>query len=121
MYDDYGPDYDSPINRKVQDLFKQCLFISNTELVTQFQGKFYLQNNGLAMGVADSPNLANLYGAYFKTKNKVLENPAIAFYGRYIDDCLTIVYAKSEQEVLHKVENIVKFNKCVIEWNISVS
>ena len=77
VYNDYGPDYDSPINRKIQDLFKRCLYVGNTELVTQFQNKFYLQNNGLAMGVADSPDLANLYGAYFETKNKVLENPAI--------------------------------------------
>ena len=73
------------------------------------------------MGVADSPDLANLYGAYFETKNKVLENPAIAFYGRYIDDCLAIVYAESEQEALHKLENIVKFDECVIEWNVSAS
>ena len=121
VYDDYGPDYDSPINRKIQDLFKRCLYVGNTELVTQFQNKFYLQNNGLAMGVADSPDLANLYGAYFETKNKVLENPAIAFYGRYIDDCLAIVYAESEQEALQKVENIVKFDECVIEWNVSAS
>ena len=72
------------------------------------------------MGVADSPDLANLYGHYFESQLRVLNDPLIPFYGRYIDDCLAIVYASSEQEALAKVQYI-KFDNCVIEWSASES
>jgi len=72
------------------------------------------------MGVADSPNLANLFGYYFERLHGVLTNPKIPFYGRYIDDCLAIVYATSEQEALNIVSSIT-FDGCVIEWNVSYS
>ena len=47
--------------------------------------KYYLQLNGLAMGVPESPNLANLYGWYFENKANILADPLIVFYGQYID------------------------------------
>ena len=103
----------------VQRHFKRCMEVGNTELITQFQGQYYLQKRGLAMGVADSPDLANLYGWYFEDKVKILEHPLIPFYGRYIDDCLAIVYANSEEEAVALCANTVKFDGCVIEWSAS--
>ena len=55
------------------------------------------------MGVADSPDLANLYGWYYERKLKVLDDPDLAFYGRYIDDCLAIVAAASSADAIKMV------------------
>jgi len=101
-------------------LFKRCLRIGNVNLVTQFQGKFYKQRKGLAMGVACSPDLANLYGLYFELICGIQSQPDIVFYGRYIDDCLAIVKATSEADALTKV-GTVQFDGCVIEWSASRS
>jgi hypothetical protein len=99
-------------------MFIRCLRVGNTHLITHFQGKYYEQIKGLAMGVADSPDLANLYGWYFERNSNILINERTAFYGRYIDDCLAIVYAQSETEALEFV-NQLKFDGCVIEWDVS--
>jgi hypothetical protein len=56
--------------------------------------------------------------AHFEELLHVLERPEFVFYGRYIDDCLAIVYASSEQEALALVEDIV-FDNCVIQWSSS--
>jgi len=101
-------------------VFHKCLKLGNLNLVTQFKDTFYRQTVGLAMGVADSPDLANLYGWYFEEKCGILSNSDVAFYGRYIDDCFAIVYASSEQDAINKV-SIVQFDNCVIEWNASAS
>jgi hypothetical protein len=103
------------------ELFKQCLEVGNTQLLTRFQGQIYLQLNGLAMGVADSPDLANLYGAYFEEKARVLDSDNIYYYGRYIDDCLAVVYAESEEQAVNILKDKIKFDGCVIEWDASGS
>ena len=103
---------------KLMKLFMDCLEVGNTELLTQFQGTTYLQLNGLAMGVADSPDLANLYGWFCENRDKVLQEPDIAFYGRYIDDCIGIVYAPSEEEALRTMQATVHIDDCVIEWQV---
>jgi hypothetical protein len=81
-------------------LFDQALRIGNMELLTQFDGNVYQQLNGLAMGVADSPDLANLYGWFCEKRDGLMLDSHIAFYGRYINDCIGIVYAHSPQDVL---------------------
>ena len=100
------------------ELFTRCLLVGNTHLITQFQGKYYEQLKGLAMGVASSPDLANCYGWHFERNSVALKDPRIAFYGRYIDDCLAVVYASNETEARLLVEQI-KFDGCVIEWDVS--
>ena len=100
------------------ELFTRCLLVGNTHLITQFQGKYFEQLRGLAMGVASSPDLANAYGWYFERKCEILQDARMAFYGRYIDDCLAIVYASSETEARSLVSQIT-FDDCVIEWDVS--
>ena len=99
-------------------LFNDALRVGNTELLTQFDGKVYLQLNGLAMGVADSPDLANLYGWFCEKRDGVLHDPRIAFYGRYIDDCLGIVYAGNPQEALAILRSRVTIDDCEITWDV---
>jgi hypothetical protein len=113
------PDHDSNANRKHQEIFRRCLDCGNKDLITQYQHETYIQNRGLAMGVADSPDLANLYGYHFEKLSGIQTDPKIPFYGRYIDDCLAIVYASSEHEALQYLSNKIHFDECVIEWNVS--
>ena len=50
-------------NDHLQRFFSLACDVGNTQLITQFNGQIYEQLNGLAMGVADSPDLANLLGS----------------------------------------------------------
>ena len=110
--------YNNEIKLKI---FKSAIEIGNTQLITQHGEKYYLQLNGLAMGVADAPDLANLYGCHFETLCDILHHPQVAFYGRYIDDCFSIVYAESSDEALRIISDKVIFDGCVIEWAVSDS
>jgi hypothetical protein len=104
-------------NTELQTFFSLCCDIGNTQLITQFNGQIYEQLNGLAMGVADSPDLTNLFGYYFERRSRVLDHPNIFYYGRYIDDCLAIVYAESNLEAINLLQSLIKFDNCVIEWS----
>jgi hypothetical protein len=98
--------------------FDHALRIGNTELLTQFDGTVYQQLNGLAMGVADSPDLANLYGWFCEKRDGIMNDSRIAFYGRYIDDCIGIVYARSPQDALAIMQSKVKIDDCEITWDV---
>jgi hypothetical protein len=106
--------HDDPFNRQQQDFFRHCLRVGNTKLITQFQNVVYEQLNGLAMGVASSPDLANLYGYYFERLRGVLNHNDVFYYGRYIDDCLAIVYAESEHHAINLLQGLVQLDNCVI-------
>ena len=132
MYEDYmlnrAPAETSNLGREERlqldiqlRIFQRAIEIGNTKLITQHGDDFYLQLNGLAMGVADSPDLANLFGAYFEERSQILADDNIAFYGRYIDDCFSIVYADNEDEALDLLRNKIKFDGCVIEWAVSAN
>jgi hypothetical protein len=99
-------------------LVHEALHAGNTGLYLQFHGKFYRQRRGLAMGVADSPDLANLYGAHFETNCEAVQSLRTAFYGRFIDDCLWIVEATSEEDALTFCRQL-KFDNCNIIWEAS--
>lgn len=102
-------------------IFMECLMVGNTRLVCKYKDKFYEQLRGLAMGVSDSPDLANLYGAYFEMNVcKIHNHPDVPFYGRFIDDCLAIVYATSETAAIN-IAKTVQFDGCTIEWEASES
>jgi len=73
------------------------------------------------MGVASSPDLANLYGCFFEDRVGIHSHPDIPFYRRYIDDCLSLVYAKDELSAKHLLENSIVFDNCTIEWSASDS
>jgi hypothetical protein len=107
--------------QKRLEIFERSVVVGNTDLVCTFQGQNYLQLQGLAMGVADSPDLANLYGWFFERQSKILERPEVIFYGRYIDDCLAIVYANSPDEAVQNIAKLIQFDGCTIEWEAASS
>jgi hypothetical protein len=100
------------------DVFLRCLQTGNKDLVTQYKDLVYKQRNGLAMGVVDSPDVANLSGWFFERQSQIFSHPLVPFYRWFIDDIIGIVYASSETEAL-TIMNIIKFNGCVIEWSAS--
>jgi hypothetical protein len=100
-------------------IFESAIEIGNTQLITQHGDKYYEQLNGLAMGVADSPDLANLWGVHFEKRSNILTDQKVPYYGRYIDDILSLVYAKSAEEALEYIKNKISFDGCVIEWAVS--
>jgi hypothetical protein len=102
-------------------IFKNAIEIGNTQLITQHGDRFFEQLNGLAMGVADSPDLSNLFGAHFEQRSKILDHPQVAFYGRYIDDVFSIIYAESADEARELLSKNIVFDSCVIEWAVSDS
>ena len=91
------------------------------ELLTQFDRKIYQQLNGLAMGIADSPDLANLYGWFCEKCDGVLNKPRIAYYGCYINDCIEIVYTHDPQEALTIMKNKVIIKDCEITWSVGTA
>jgi hypothetical protein len=99
-------------------IFSKCMTVANENLITMYDGKYYKQKRGLAMGIACAPDLANLYGFWFERILKITEHPLIPFYGRYIDDVFAIIYASSEAEAINIISQ-VKYDNCTIEWNAS--
>ena len=68
--------------------FKELLTIATTESLILFNGKYYQQTDGVAMGSPLGPTLANIFLGY--NEPKWLSNCPIAFkplfYQRYVDD-----------------------------------
>jgi len=120
MYEEYTGVPSTEKELKEMQLFILALRVGNLNLITQYNNLFYRQKNGLAMGVSDSPDLANLYGWWFERNAQIMSHPLIPYYGRFIDDILAIVYASSEAEA-RGILNLIKFDGCVIEWNVSES
>jgi hypothetical protein len=68
------------------------------------------------MGVAASPDLANLYRCYFE--EKILPNEKFLFFGQFIDNVFAIVAANSAQEALETTQ-LVQYKDVVIEYSVS--
>ena len=99
-----------------KQLFGRCLRIALRNLITTFAGRTFLQTRGLAMGVACSPDLANLYGCFYE--EKVLPDERIPFFGRFIDDVLGVVYANSAEEAL-TIASLISYEDVELEWSVS--
>jgi len=99
-----------------KQLFGRCLWIALRNLITTFAGCTFLQTRGLAMGVACSPDLANLFGCYYE--ERVLPEERMPFFGRFIDDVLAVVYADSAEEAL-TIASIISYEGVNLEWSIS--
>ena len=91
-------------------MFKKALFIANKNLLYQFDGK-----------IASSLDLVNLYSCFFENEVDIHLYPDISFYGRYINNCLGLIYTKNKWSVKCLLENLVIFNNCTIEWSASDS
>lgn len=103
------------------EIFIRCLLVATKNLILRYQDTYYLQAKGLAMGVSHAPTLSQAFGAWFERLAGLPGHPLIPFYGRFIDDCLAIVYADSEASAINIASTTVQFDGCKIEWNASPS
>ena len=101
------------------DCLRLALRLSLTKLVCLYDGMLYEQLRGLAMGVAESPDVANLFGCHFEEKVNVMADERIPFYGRYIDDCFSIVRAQSCESARQYMADKIQFDGCQILWDAS--
>ena len=72
---------------QITSLLRVCL----TSNYFVFDGKFYTQTHGAAMGSPVSPIVANLYVEDFEEKALNSFPHSIKFWGRYVDDTICVI------------------------------
>ena len=72
----------------------------------QFQGRFYEQLHGAAMGSPISPIVANLYMEDFETKaiSSAVHPPSI--WKRFVDDTFVVIESSRKEEFLDHINNL---------------
>lgn len=81
-------------------LLQHCLL----NIFFQYNGKFFMQNKGLAMGSPLSPVLANLFMSKLEVELKQLEDfPRI--WWRYVDDVFAVVKRSKIDDVLKMINS----------------
>ena len=63
-----------------------------------FNGKFYTQTEGSAMGSPVSPHVANLFMEHFEVKAIGSFNHVVKFWARYVDDTFCIIHQDKIEE-----------------------
>ena len=95
----------SRTNMKVEHITSLLEFFLKTTYF-QFQGSFYEQINGAAMGSPISPIVANLFMEDFEVKAiQAAKNPP-KMWKRYVDDTCVILSSISKDEFFHHINSI---------------
>jgi hypothetical protein len=97
------------MDASIKDVFNRAIRLANFNLLCEFDGVTYRQKKGIAMGVACSPDIANLWGAYFEDlcfQNDPILRERVAFYRRFIDDIFMVVYADNAAEALQIAQRL---------------
>ena len=103
--------------------FQDILLTALSNLLVEGQdGTVYHQIRSWAMGVACSPDIANLYGDWFE-KQWIHQAQCITYYCWYIDDIFAIVYTDHWDEAYTGPRNArdymdatIAFEGCTINW-----
>lgn len=109
----------SPRKRKaIQNLINAA----NKNNYFRFGDKFYHQTDGLAMGVACAPDIANIYAGKYEDRNTdgSCFRDEFLVYIRYIDDILVILLANNEQDAIAKLSK-VNLRNLEVSWNVSMT
>ncbi len=97
------------------DLIRLCC----SSTVFSFNGKYYRQKQGVAMGSPLAPIVACLYMEYFETEHLLsIRGPQPSFWVRFIDDIL-LQWAHGIEEFnifLRKLNNIELLINLKVEW-----
>lgn len=91
------------VKRKyIEKLLRFC----TTETVFQFDGKYYKQSTGLAMGSPISPVLAELFMLNLEKDGIAGCTQNIKLYYRYVDDCFLLLGTETDsKELLRSLNN----------------
>ena len=83
-----------------RDLFKSLLELSVLNSYFIFNNKFYVQQEGVGMGLPLGPTFANIFMCFHESK--WLEDCPVEFrplfYKRYVDDCFVLFHARTHAE-----------------------
>lgn len=93
-YDTYRSD-DLPDKHVVATLSRLVLELNSFE----FNGSFFLQTSGTAMGTKMAPNYANIFMGNLESNFLASRSLKPLFYKRYIDD-IFLIWSHSEEELL---------------------
>ena len=102
--DDTLPDRTKLSVAQVVDLLNLCL----TTTYFVYAGCFYAQREGAAMGSPVSPVVANLFMEHFEQKALATFLHPIKFWGRYVDDALSILKTAQEDGLFTHLNNVDK-------------
>jgi len=97
-------------------LARELCSIANNYLVFGYGSELFLQTDGLAMGVASSPHIANLYAA--KYEQHMIKDPKVLLYKRYIDDIFTIIIASTKEDALKYAKETLSFPGLNLKWEV---
>ena len=89
-------------------------YLKNTYF--SFQGQFYEQVEGAAMGSPVSPIVANLYMEYLEQK-ALSTAPTPRFWGRYVDDTFVIHKEANKQGFLQHINSVDPAIRFTVEDN----
>ena len=114
------------------DVIIELIRLCNDSLVTEYQGEYYAQDKGLAMGLAASPDLANIFCGVFENLRskrdhnghkrlylKQVEDNDVILYVRYMDDTFAIIKASTGEEAIQKCRFIEEFPGLETVWSYS--
>ena len=90
----------------------------NDQLPIKYNGRYFLQKEGLAMGANHSPDVANLYCAQEEYSWPRSHGAWLKMFRRYIDDLFCIVLASSRADALLKLRSL-QYPNLQLNWEIS--
>ena len=76
----------------------------------------FWQTNGLAMGVASYPHIANLYAAKYEQHMQSSSN--VLLYKHYTDDIFTIIIESSEEDASAYAKSTLAFPGLRSKWEV---
>src|SRR5882762_2137856 len=94
---------------------RRCQMAQNGKYVPRVHAPVCTSN--IAMGMHCSPDIANLFGAFYE-ELQIPNMKHILFYGQYIDDCLAFVVARNETEAQQTIVGL-KFPGVKLVWDCS--
>ena len=90
-----------------KNLFKEMLEMSVFNSVFTFDNKYYLQTDGLGMGLPLSPTLANIFLGYHESKwlEECPNEFKPSYYRRYMDDCFILFRCQEHAKIFLEYVN----------------
>jgi hypothetical protein len=83
----------------------------------RFQDQVWKQLEGLAMGTACAPCLANIYAGFYERQLRIPMYKGVRTYMRYIDD-IALIFEGTEEELMDFLSK-VKLGTLTINWSFS--
>ena len=101
----------------LSDLVRDLLEVSDDFLFAEFQGRYFYQHGGLAMGVPAAPDVAQLYCAFEESSAERFKNDNILLYRCYVDDILVILIEEDKTSAMEQLSDL-SFDSLEVIWEV---